>query len=134
MVKTLVADLRRSCQDSRSNRRIEGSPLLAKIGRREISGDSGRWGVEAGVLDCRRHALAALFYRAIRQPDRIEGRQSICDADLYLNNVGINAYDCAALHHSKHIYLFSTSSLRACDAKIPTGQFEDTNPSKRVTF
>ena len=87
MVKTLVADLRRSCQDSRSNRQIEGSPLLANIGRREISGDSGRWEVEAGVLDCRRHALAALFYRAIRQPDRIEGRQSICDVDLYLNNV-----------------------------------------------
>ena len=58
-------------------------------------------------------------------PTVLKGGKTVRDVNLHLNNVSVNAHDCAALDCSKHVYpLFRiiTSSVRQIN---PYGQFKD---------
>ena len=68
--------------DPQGDGQIEGGPLLADAGRRQIDGDLAHGKLQPAVAQGGQHPLAALPHLGVRQAHQVKSRQTPADVHL----------------------------------------------------
>jgi len=80
-------------EKAQCDRQVEGRPVLAYVGRREVDGDAAKRKHEAGVGQGGTDALSPFLHRPVRQSDRGERGQAVADVHLDIDRIRVDAQD-----------------------------------------
>jgi hypothetical protein len=93
----------RGRQQTKGDRKVEGRPGLAHVGRRQIDGDAVVRELESRVANGRPHPVAAFAHRCVGQADHREVRQAKRDVHLDQHWEGIDPEHGGATEAGKHV-------------------------------
>jgi len=109
----------RGSQEAHGQREVEGTPLLAHVGRRQVDRDPPGRKREAGVAQRGAHPFASLADRALRQPHHGERREPRRQVDLHPDQIRVDAADGARGDMGQH---GKTLAPRPVPANAPLGR------------